>query len=161
MAEWREEAIFAKCPLCGAAVEKGAEHCPKCEAEMPEDAETNYWKCPKCGEAVLYFLDYCPKCNTSRTSNEGQSFQTLNGSGDANGEEAASAPISMWGYFGYEILYSIPILGQIILIYNALMAENDNVRNFARSYFCYLVVLAVMLMMFASRIGWFLMHLLR
>ena len=29
-------------------------------------------------------------------------------------------PISMWGYFGYEILFSIPVLGFIILIIKAL-----------------------------------------
>ena len=45
-------------------------------------------------------------------------------------------PISMWGYFGYEILFSIPVLGFIILIVNALTAKNKNLKNFARSYFC-------------------------
>lgn len=25
-------------------------------------------------------------------------------------------PISMWGYFGYEILFSIPVIGLILLI---------------------------------------------
>ena len=49
-------------------------------------------------------------------------------------------PISMWGYFGYEILFSIPIIGWIFLIVKAIGAKNKNVKNFARSYFCLFVI---------------------
>lgn len=52
-------------------------------------------------------------------------------------------PISMWGYFGYEILFSLPIIGQIILIIKALTASNKNVKNFARSYFCFLIIIVI------------------
>lgn len=49
-------------------------------------------------------------------------------------------PISMWGYFGYEILFSIPIIGWIIVIIFALTADNRNLRNFARSQFCLWII---------------------
>lgn len=67
-------------------------------------------------------------------------------------------PISMWGYFGYEILFSIPVVGWIILIVKAISARNVNVRNFARSYFCFLiiVVVAFVLIMAASGTAGFL-----
>lgn len=53
-------------------------------------------------------------------------------------------PISMWGYFGYELLFSIPCIGFIILIVFSLGGtKNLNVRNFARSYFCFLVIMVV------------------
>lgn len=52
-------------------------------------------------------------------------------------------PISMWGYFGYEILFSIPIVGFICLIVFALGAKNVNKKNFARSYFCYTIIVCV------------------
>lgn len=52
-------------------------------------------------------------------------------------------PISMWGYFGYQILFSLPVIGQIILIVYAITAKNKNVKNFARSYFCFLIVFAL------------------
>ncbi len=52
-------------------------------------------------------------------------------------------PISMWGYFGYEILFSIPLIGWICLIVFALTASNINVRNFARSNFCVLIIYLV------------------
>lgn len=49
-------------------------------------------------------------------------------------------PISMWGYFGYEILFSIPVIGWIFIIIFALTAANQNLKNFARSYFCLLII---------------------
>lgn len=55
-------------------------------------------------------------------------------------------PISMWGYFGYELLFSIPCVGFILLIIFAVGGtKNVNVRNFARSYFCFLIILAVLI----------------
>ena len=52
-------------------------------------------------------------------------------------------PISMWGYFGYEILFSIPIVGFICLIIFAIGAKNVNKKNFARSYFCYTIIVCL------------------
>lgn len=50
-------------------------------------------------------------------------------------------PITMWGYFGLEILFSIPIIGTVFLLIYALGGnKNENVKNFARSYFCFLII---------------------
>ena len=50
-------------------------------------------------------------------------------------------PISMWGYFGYELLFSIPCVGFILLLVFAFGGtKNVNLRNFARSYFCYMII---------------------
>ena len=52
-------------------------------------------------------------------------------------------PISMWGYFGYELLFSIPCVGFILLLVFAFGGtKNINLRNFARSYFCYFIIVA-------------------
>ncbi len=46
-------------------------------------------------------------------------------------------PISAWGYFGYQLLFGIPIVGFIFLLVFALGGtENVNLKNFSRSYFC-------------------------
>lgn len=46
-------------------------------------------------------------------------------------------PISAWGYFGYQLLFSIPCIGFIVLCVFALGGtKNINLKNFARSYFC-------------------------
>ena len=49
-------------------------------------------------------------------------------------------PLSMWAYFGYEILFSIPVLGFFYLVDKALHAKNINLKNFARSYFCLIII---------------------
>ena len=54
-------------------------------------------------------------------------------------------PISMWGYFGYEILFSIPCVGIIALLIFAFGGtKNQNLKNFARSYFCFMLILFVL-----------------
>ena len=63
-------------------------------------------------------------------------------------------PISTWGYFGYELLFAIPLIGFILLIVFAVSSTNINLRNFARSYFCYLIILAILLiLLMATGVG--------
>ena len=62
-------------------------------------------------------------------------------------------PISMWGYFGYQLLFAIPCIGFIVALVLAFTARNINLRNFARSYFCMFIitiVLVVLLMVFGG-----------
>lgn len=59
-------------------------------------------------------------------------------------------PISMWGYFGYQILFAIPIIGFILLLVFALGGtRNINLRNFARSYFCLFIIIVIAIILFA------------
>ena len=60
------------------------------------------------------------------------------------------AHISAWGYFGYQLLFSIPIIGLIALICCALFAHNLNLRSFARSYFCGFIVAVVLIVILIS-----------
>lgn len=54
-------------------------------------------------------------------------------------------PISMWGYFGYELLFSIPCVGFILLlIFSFGGTQNVNLKNFARSYFCFMIIVFVL-----------------
>ena len=63
-------------------------------------------------------------------------------------------PISMWGYFGYEILFSIPLVGLILLlVFSFGGAKNKNLRNFARSYFCFLIVVVIICIIVLFEIG--------
>lgn len=67
----------------------------------------------------------------------------------------AYRPISMWGYFGYQILFAIPLIGFIFLLIFALGGcTNINLRNFARSYFCAFILLVVfIILLVVSGIG--------
>ncbi len=54
-------------------------------------------------------------------------------------------PISMWGYFGYTILFCIPILGLILALVWSFGAGNVKLRNFARTQFCVLIIIGIVL----------------
>ncbi len=63
-------------------------------------------------------------------------------------------PISMWGYFGYQILFSIPCIGFIcLLVFSFGGTQNKNLKNFARSYFCFLIVAAVLMVIILASTG--------
>ena len=55
----------------------------------------------------------------------------------------AYRPLSPWNYFGRSILYSIPVIGWIFLLVHAIADKSRHGRSFARSYFCALLVVAV------------------
>ncbi len=55
----------------------------------------------------------------------------------------AYRPISAWGYFWRVVLYSIPVIGWIFLIVHAISGKNRNGRNFARSFFCGLLIAVI------------------
>lgn len=128
--------------------------------------------CPKCGTEVSDDKAFCPECGnplksqTQQTSGVQQAAGAQQASG---GQQTAGAqngarphpqvqfqsdtvvlpdeykPISMWGYFGYEILFSIPIVGFIVLIVLSINGKNQNVKNFARSYFCFTIIVLILL----------------
>ena len=49
-------------------------------------------------------------------------------------------PISVWGYLGYEILFSIPLVGFIMMLVLAFAPQNVNVKNFARSFLLWILL---------------------
>lgn len=58
-------------------------------------------------------------------------------------------PLNAWAYFGYSLLFSIPVVGLVLLIVFSFNRGNINRRSFARSYFCGLIIaLAVVLVLF-------------
>ena len=57
-------------------------------------------------------------------------------------------PISPFGYIGYQILFSIPVLGFIFLIIFSISGGNINRRNFARSYFCVYILIIILVIIF-------------
>ncbi|MGN1235235.1 MAG: ABC transporter permease [Christensenellaceae bacterium] len=63
-------------------------------------------------------------------------------------------PLTAWGYVGYMLLFSIPLVGFISLIVCALSCENINRRSFARSYFCiYLIVIVLFVILAATGVA--------
>ena len=58
-------------------------------------------------------------------------------------------PLSAWAYFGYNLLFSIPVLGLICLIVFAFNNNNINRKNFARSFFCGYILLVIVFVIVA------------
>ena len=52
-------------------------------------------------------------------------------------------PLSPWAYFGYNILFAIPLVGFICAIIFAFDKSIINLRNYARSFFCGLALLVI------------------
>ena len=130
--------------------------------------------CPKCGTEVSDDKAFCPECGNPLKSQAQQNSGARQAAGAqqaSEGQQTAGAqngarphpqvqfqsdtvvlpdeykPISMWGYFGYEILFSIPIVGFIVLIVLSINGKNQNVKNFARSYFCFTIIVLILLVM--------------
>lgn len=59
-------------------------------------------------------------------------------------------PLTMWGYFGYQLLFCVPCVGFIFLLIIAFGGtRNVNLKNFARSYFCVWIIAVVLILLFS------------
>jgi len=54
-------------------------------------------------------------------------------------------PLGAWAYMGLTILFSLPIIGLIFLIVFSFSDANINRRNYARSYFCMLLIFVILI----------------
>ena len=63
-------------------------------------------------------------------------------------------PISMWGYLGYQLLFAIPCIGFILLCVFAFGGtSNINLKNFARSYLCLILIGVLITVVFVAIFG--------
>lgn len=93
--------------------------------------------CEKCGEKIRKGSNICYNCG-----NQKRNMEYL--ISEENIPEQYK-PITMWGYLGYQIVFSIPIIGWIILLVFAFSKdENINIQNFARSYIIFLIMSIVL-----------------
>ena len=70
-------------------------------------------------------------------------------------------PISPAAYFWLGVLFTIPVVGFIFLIVFACSNGNINRRNFARSYFCVVLLVILLLVIFGTTIYGFLEEILK
>lgn len=137
--------------------------CPKCGTEVSDDKAF----CPECGNPLKSQAQQASGAQQAagaQQASEGQQTAEAKQSWQATGAQSGARPhpqvqfqsdtvvlpdeykpISMWGYFGYEILFSIPIVGFIVLIVLSINGKNQNVKNFARSYFCFTIIVLILL----------------
>lgn len=115
--------------------------------------EENMMNCSSCGNMINPGDNVCSNCGAPVVNNIASNPTPLSYTGVPYQPQVPISnydpsmdytPISMWGYFGYEILFSIPCIGLIcLLIFSFGGTKNINLRNFARSYFCVLIIIAI------------------
>ena len=97
--------------------------------------------CPQCGTPIEPAATYCTNCGCHLTNIPPQ--QSI------SGVPKEYKPVSPWGYVGLGVLFAIPVLGVILLIVLSFTKGNLNVRNYARSFWCALL-LAIVLCVIAA-----------
>lgn len=118
--------------------------CSSCGFENEENAKF----CKQCGAPLGAQQTPPPQYSQQAAPQYAQQAQAY----DPNNVPEEYKPISMWGYFGYELLFSIPLVGFILLlVFSFGGTKNHNLKNFARSYFCLLILgIIVAIIIFAA-----------
>lgn len=93
--------------------------------------------CPCCGVPVKDGMAFCPSCGTNMNISGGVPPKNM--------ISEQSKPLSPWAYVGFSILYMIPVIGFICLIIFSINSSNLNRRNFARSYWCALLLVIILI----------------
>ena len=62
--------------------------------------------------------------------------------------------LSPWGYIGFAILWSIPVIGWIIWLVNCF-SSGENLRNYARSIFCGFILSLIVAVVMGVIVGVF------
>lgn len=97
-------------------------------------------KCPKCGAEMEDGSVYCLNCGEPVMQRREMTKEEL---------PDKFRPLGAWVYFGYGLLFSIPLVGFILLIvFSVGGAKNVNLKNYARSYFCGYILLIVVMLIF-------------
>ena len=108
------------CKKCNAENVENAVFCSSCGAKLAEEAP-NVAETPKAAPAPA------PQPVGLQVENRSKIPEQYK-------------PVSPWGYFGLNILYCIPVVGFIFLLIHTFNGSNLNRRNYARSFWCALLV---------------------
>ena len=137
------------CSNCGKVLPDGAKFCSACgqpieipyETPAPEPAPE-----PKVDEPISAPAPEPPKPEPPKSEPKADEPLFVPAPEPVVPEE--NRPLGPWAYFGYSILFSIPVIGFILLIIFSFAGKNVNRKNFARSYWCWFILaLAIILIL--------------
>ena len=105
------------CPHCGANNEDGGRFCTECGTRLEAPAPRSATPPPNYGSTAS---------NRYNLTADQLPLQYR--------------PLGAWAYFGYSLLFALPLVGFICLIIFSFNDDNINRRNYARSFWCALLV---------------------
>ena len=135
------------CPNCGAPIGPNEKFCTNCGTAIPSQSGSAQPQYGAGQSQQAYQQAYAQP--TRPAQDPPYSPYSPSGSSQIPPEYK---PLSPWAYFGYSILFAIPIVGFILLIVYSFNNENLNRRNYARSFWCALLI-AVILTVVLSLLG--------
>ncbi|MBQ2603314.1 MAG: zinc ribbon domain-containing protein [Oscillospiraceae bacterium] len=144
-----------KCPKCGAEVAAGSRFCTSCGQSMaasqpaPAPAAAQPAPAPVSAPAAAqqpvrqYAAPQQQYAQPQQQYAQPQYNIYNNMSVTEANLPAQYKPLSPWAYFGLSLLFAVPIVGLVFLIVFSFNNNNINRRNFARSFFCMLLIAAI------------------
>lgn len=111
--------------------------------------------CGNCGKELNDTAKFCPDCGTPVEKQEGAQNLAATTIVESIPEPDPAmnipirnydprwdyTPLGAWTYFLYSLLFCLPLAGWIIALVFAVGGTNRiNLRNYARSYFCMLLI---------------------
>lgn len=158
------------CPQCGAQNHDSAVYCQNCHNPLPPGPIPPAYQNQTTGrtnQGGYGQSSYAPPQQTMQSTTSTAGSMGAAGSmaaagmaaGTANARFPSNAGRHMreeelpphlrlmhgWGYVGYDILFAIPVIGFILLIVFAVSDKNMNRRYYARSYFCKMLLVLIIL----------------
>lgn len=97
--------------------------------------------CPNCNAPLAENEQFCTACGTQLTANA--TVVPVQKTMTKEDLPSQFRVLSPWAYFGLQILYGIPVVGFIFLLIHTFSSANLNRRSFARSYWCALILVAL------------------
>lgn len=139
-----------KCPSCNLELGENAKFCPICGATVVRPAPVEITPEPAPAKPVFEEPVF-EKPAFEKPVFEQPVYQ-------APAQPVYQAPVqpapqkpeqklmSPWGYVGWNILFSIPLVGFILLIVFSFDNSNLNRRNYARSFWCALLIALILVL---------------
>ena len=114
------------CPHCGAQNEAGSRFCTECGTRLEAPSANSY-------TPPTTYVNVAPNSYNLTADQLPPQYR----------------PLGPWAYFGYSLLFAIPLVGFICLIIFSFSDDNINRRNFARSFWCALLVTVAVIVVIA------------
>lgn len=138
------------CPSCHNANEENAAFCAICGALLPKDEpqpqptyepqysyEPEPQPQPQAQPGPTFVQPVTPSAYSQPNYNQGYGYQQFN----ENMLPPEYRPVSIGQFFGYSLLYSIPLIGFIMLLVTAFGSGNKiSLKNYAKSMLIWYVI---------------------